>query len=236
MAKRNKNRRKRRRRLIGFMTFILILLIGVAAYIFLSDRGAIGGSKEEGEVSMNLGNNLEIIDFGPYSGPFVEDGTDEEVTDVLMLVIRNNGKETLKCANLSMKYGDEKAKFDLSTLLPGEEMIVLEKNRVLYSAEAKMSKMELKNREFFEEKLNLYEDDFQIIQSDGELEIENVSGIEAGGPVVIYYKNLSGNRYLGGITYSVVVEDGIEPTEIVQQAAEHFTLDNSELMYMTIGE
>lgn len=232
MAKK-RNRRKRRRRLIGFMTFILILLIGVAAYLYISDRGS---SKEEGALSMNLGNNLEIVDIGPYTGPFVEDGTDEEVTDVLMIVIRNNGKETLKHADLSMKYGDEKAKFEISTLLPDSEMIVLEKNRVAYSAEAKISKLELKNREFFEEKLNLYDDDFQIIQSDGEFEVENVSGIAAEGPVTIYFKNLSGNRYLGGITYSVVVEDGIAPTEIVQVAAEHFTLDNSELMYITIGE
>ena len=233
MAKKNKNRRKRRRRLIGFMTFILIALIGVAAYLFVTDGG---GKKEEGAVSMNLGNNLEIIDFGPYTGPFVEDGSNEEVTDVLMIVIRNNGKDILKGANLSMRYGEEKAKFDFSTLLPGEEMIVLEKNRLTYSAEAKMSKLELKNREFFEEELNLYDEDFQIIQSDGEFEVENVSGISAEGPITIYYKNLSGNRYLGGITYSVVIEEGIQPTEIVQTAAEHFTLDNSELMYMTIGE
>lgn len=227
-------KRKLRKRLIIVLSVILIALLGIAAYIFFNQYQ---GSQMEGEVSMKLGDGLEIVEVGPYTGAFVEDGTNAEVSDVLMVVIRNNGSQTVDNAELTMRYGEDKAKFFFSTLLPEQEIIVLEEERLAFSEENKIRKLELENIEFFEEEISMYEEEFQIMQDDWQLEVENVSGDTVEGPVTIYYKNLSENgRYIGGITYSVVVEDDVDYGEIITLVAENFTLDNSEIMYVTVGE
>ena len=65
----------------------------------------------------------------------MEDGTDEVVSNVLMIVVRNTSERTLQYAEISLKADGKEAVFNISTLPPGEEMVALEKNRTEYVSE-----------------------------------------------------------------------------------------------------
>lgn len=185
-----------------------------------------------GNKTIALEDGLVIIKIGSYDGKFVEDGTDEEVSDVLMIVVKNEGNETLQYAELNIEFENVKAEFDFSTLRPGEKMIVLEKNRLEYSTGMEVTSAKLENAVFFQEELSLCEDTIKISPLDGAMNIENISDNELSGTIWIYYKNKQGGRYLGGITYRATIEGGLGVGEIKQVMANHFSLENSEIMFV----
>ena len=81
---------------------------------------------------IDLGNGLVITDVGAYTGVFVEDGTDEQVEDVLMIEVYNYGIDPIQYAEISLG----EAEFVLTTLPVGETMRMLEKDRMAFDENA----------------------------------------------------------------------------------------------------
>ena len=102
---------------IGVLSVILCLLIGLAVYLQggVSETPGVtqtpavstatAQSTEESStaapdmtepdvtqepLNTHLGHDVELLDMGKYTGPFMEDGSDEIVSGVLMLEIVNN--------------------------------------------------------------------------------------------------------------------------------------------------
>ena len=71
---------------------------------------------------------------------------------------------------------------------------------------------------------------------EGALNLENISESVINAPIAIYYKNKSDGMYYGGITYRTVIENTMEAGEIVQIMTKHFSLDNSEIMFITYAD
>lgn len=182
-----------------------------------------------------LGHDVEILDIGTYTGLFMEDGTDELVSGVLMMKIVNNGEKAIQYAEITMNYGGQTARFSVSTLLPGATMILLEQNRLAYSADAGYSDLKMQNVAVFGEELSLCEDKLQIQILDGAINVTNVSGEDIPGEVRIYYKNYADDIYYGGITYVVRIQEGIKADQIKQIMASHFSAKGSVIMFVTCG-
>lgn len=186
-------------------------------------------------ISNTLGYDVELLDMGKYTGMFMEDGSDEIVSNVLMLKIINNGEEAIQYAEITMSYGGETAKFTVSTLLPGATMILLEQNRMEYSADAPCGNLEMKNVALFNEPLSLCEDKLEIQILDGAINVTNISGEDISGEVRIFYKNYADGIYYGGITYVVRIQDGIPADGVKQIMASHFSDTGSVIMFVTCG-
>lgn len=71
---------------------------------------------------------LVIEKMAPYSGMFVEDGTNANTTNVAMLMVQNKGDFPLEYTQICVEYGQEKLLFDISALPVGERLVVQEKN------------------------------------------------------------------------------------------------------------
>lgn len=67
-----------------------------------------------------IGNDLEIVSTGRYAGLFVEDGSDETVSDVFCIRVKNTGSTGVQYAHITLTRGGECYEFDITTLLPGE--------------------------------------------------------------------------------------------------------------------
>lgn len=219
--------RKNRKRLITALVSILFVLLGVLLFLCRDDDYG------QEDVSIQIGEDLEITRVESYSGRFVEDGSDEEVSDVMMIVIKNNGEQTLQYAELELICEDKLAEFAFSTLPPGKEMIILEKNRRNCLQDVEKAEIKLKNVVFFNEELNIHESTFSIEALEGALNVKNISEKDIAGQIAIYYKSVKGNSYYGGITYRVVIRDGLKSGEIQQIMTNHFLPDTSEVMFVT---
>lgn len=186
------------------------------------------------EASVNLGNGMRITEIGKYTGIYMEDGSDEIVSDVMMLAVKNEGEETIQYAEIKVPVGDEEAFFSLSTLTPGSTIILLEQNRMEY-VEAEYSTALAENVILFEEPLSLCEDKLKFQILDGALNVSNISGEDIGGDIIIYYKNSAADVFYGGITYRVRIEGGLKKDEIKQIMADHFSESGSSIMFVTCG-
>lgn len=215
------------------LTILVIILILIV--IEKNDQNNTNDNIVEQGGEISLDKNIVITSIEPYSGSFMEDGSDEDVENILMITVKNDGMQTLQYAEATLVFGDITAKFAFSTLKPGESMVVLEKNRLEYP-DKELTEHQIQNVVYFEENLNLCEDKFEISAMDGAFNVKNISGEDLSGNIAIYYKNKQDNIYYGGITYRVVIEGGIEKDGIRQVVTEHFKTDKSEVMFVSYTE
>lgn len=186
------------------------------------------------EVDINLGYGLYIRDVAKYTGIYMEDGSDEIVSGVLMIVVENTGDTDVQLAEIEMPVGKQTACFKLTTLPAGESVVLLETNRMEY-ANVSYTTAISKNVVLFQAPLSLCEDKIKLQILDGALNITNISGSDITGDVVIYYKNSSSDMLYGGITYRVTVTGGMAKDEIKQLTGSHFSASGSRIMFVTIG-
>lgn len=186
-------------------------------------------------VDQPLGKSLTVRSMGPYTGLYMEDGSDEMVSNVLMLEIENTGDYVLQYAEVTLPVGDAQAQFSLSTLFPGEKTIVLEKNRVTWSADAAYGDAEISNEVYFDQAPGLQADMLQAQLLDGGMNVTNVSGQDITGTIVIYYKNYQDGMYYGGITYRVRLEEGLQADQTIQIMSEHVHAENTKIVFITIS-
>lgn len=78
---------------------------------------------------MAIGNDLEIVSTGRYAGLFVEDGTDETVSDVFCIRVKNTGEQDVQYAHITLSRSGESYEFDISTLPAGQTVQALELSR-----------------------------------------------------------------------------------------------------------
>lgn len=189
-------------------------------------------------LSVLLRDCLEIQSVGGYTGTYMEDGTDELVTDVLMLKVVNVGEEAVEYAKITMKLGDETAEFALTTLQPGATVILLEKNRMAYdkSVNYRDAEVTCDNLALFDKPLSLNEDKISIQTLKGAINVTNISGEDISGRITVYYKNMAAGIYYGGITYRITLEDGLKAGEIRQIMASHFNESGSEILFVNITQ
>lgn len=185
------------------------------------------------DVTIPLGNQLKITDLGSYTGIFMEDGSDEIVSGVMMILLTNEGDQTLQYAEITLGNAqDEKAYFSASTLPPGCSAVLLEKNRKPFAPGYEA--IALDNVVFFQEEPGMLEDTVKIQAYQGAMNVTNISGADITGTIQIYYKNSAADVYYGGITYMAKIQGGLKSGETRQLMPSHFQSGSSTVMFVMI--
>lgn len=184
---------------------------------------------------IELTDGLQILHISSYAGIYMEDGSGEVVSDVMMLVLENTSDRDLQLVRISMEYSDYTAEFEVTNLPAGEKVVALERNRHPEPEEDYVS-VQTRNLVFFAEPMNLQEERIRITGRSGSLEVENISGEAITGDIYIYYKHSASDLLYGGITYRVSVRDGLEPGEKVSIAAGHYTADGCRILLVDCGD
>ena len=235
---------------------LLVLLAGIAAVCLMNnhknqiqdknkvtEESGLSGSKEEksqkeennaetgDEDNRMLPGDIEITEFGAYIGSYVEDGTDEFVENVAMIVLENQGEHYIQLANVTI---NDQYTFEVTTLFPGEKVLVLEKNRCPYEEGTSMRTAEISDVATFQEIPTMCEDILKVDVQENVLTISNIGGKEFKGGK-LFYKNRLDDQYLGGITYFVTLPQ-LEEGYAVQLASSHFEEGRSELLFVTYAE
>lgn len=199
--------------------------------VVLPEETTAGQPEEDPVVSLpiDLGEGLVIQHIGSYAGMYMEDGTNEPVTDVMMLILENTAEADLQLARIYMEYSTFTAEFEVTNLPAGEKVVLLEKNRHEATAENHQG-IEVKNVIYFPEAMSLQEERIKIEGHDGTLEVTNISGADIPGDIYFYYKHSASDLLYGGITYRVALRGGLKAGQSNMVIAGHYTPDTCRLL------
>lgn len=231
---------------IGIACLVVLCVLIIILFSLKKDKDSSSNKDDETkeasaqldsleDVNINLGYGVYITAVGKYTGMYMEDGSDEVVSGVLMITVENKGEQAIQYAEVLMPAGDKEAFFTMSTLTPGSKMILLEQNRMEYLEENYTTAIS-QNVVAFSQELSLCENKVKIQILDGVINITNVSGADIDEDIVIYYKNSAKDVFYGGITYRARIEGGLKKGEIKQIMASHCSETGSTIMFVTCGE
>lgn len=229
------HRKNKRQKKSSWFKYLLVLFL-VAAVVLLVKLPHKNKNEEntKEDVQIALEEELVITQVGSYSGSYMEDASDEQVSDVLMIVVENNNTKPLQYTEII--FGNNEAVFNLSTLNPGESVMVLEANKKAYEKDIADSEVVAKNTVFFDEALELHTDKLAIQPLDGGFNITNISENDITGEVMVYFKDYNEEILCGGITYRGAIQGGMKAGEIRQVMSDNFTEANTKVMFVTITE
>lgn len=232
---------------IGFLLFVVAVIAAIVLFsVSSSDKtpeteepvaempfDVPGFTMLEDAPHGDLNDKLSVSCMGTYSGCFLEDGSDEQVTDVLAVVVKNISSNLIEYGLITLDCGGETASFELSGLPANSYVLVMEKDRRAYDASAELSNLTCVQ---YAEPNNLIMDfgnDFNVYPSDGVINIENISGRDIQNDVSVFYKNFEYGLFMGGITYRARFSGGIPAGEIAQAIQPHYFTDTSAILYMS---
>ena len=233
----------------------LLLVLGAAVIGFAAwaVANAVGAEKQPEDI-LNSGNIViepveapEIEDkafmdglvtvekVGRYAGIFVEDGSDEIVSDVFAITVVNNSDKMLQYAQVVITCGGEEYTFDMSTIPVGARAQVLEKNKKALPEDLSGAQTVLTTVTEFQEAPSTYPEVFELTPFEYSVNIKNISKSDISGDVYVYYKTKVGDLYMGGITYRAKVTD-LAAGEEKSAYASHFYGSDSEILFVTYAK
>lgn len=163
---------------------------------------------------------LEVLNVGAYDGLFLEDGSDDEISGVAALVLRNCGKAAVEYVSISMTCGNTSLEFEGSDIPSGAMIVLQDKNRTAFSGGA-ISNCSATVAEL--DKLEMSENSVQITEnSNNSLTIKNVTN-KSLPCVRVFYKFYSDDEgsFVGGITYVAKITD-LHPDETQTILPSHY--------------
>ncbi len=237
-----KNKRKKRKN--GFLMFLLLGITLLAAVLVVAVRVHHGNEVKQPEmpgvstpapadsVSIDLGSGLEITNISRFAGSFIEDGSDDVLSDVCAITVKNNAAATVQYAHITLSIGEGSYEFDLSTLPSGASAQLLELSRQPLPESTDGLTASLSSFAPFDTEPTLCEDAISIDAQDTAITITNVSGSDITGQIYVYYKSAYGDLYIGGITYRTGVS-GLAAGESTTLYASHYSTAYSRIMFVT---
>ena len=231
--KKNKKAKKN-----NVILYLLLAVALVAAVIVVALRLSRGDGEPAAEpampgvstpapadsVSIDLGSGLEITNISRFAGSFIEDGSDDVLSDVCAI--------TVQYAHITLTGGEGSYEFDLSTLPSGASAQLLELSRQPLPESTDGLTASLTSFAPFDTEPTLCEDVISIDAQDTAITITNVSGSDITGQIYVYYKSAYGDLYIGGITYRTGVS-GLAAGESTTLYASHYSTAYSRIMFVT---
>ena len=184
--------------------------------------------------SIVLERGLKITKIGSYTGIYMEDGSNETVSGLMMVILKNTGSQDLQLARFTLEYEDFTAEFEVTNLPAGASVVTLERNRRDAAGAPKSAK--LSTVVFLQEKMTLLEDRLELSGSTGSIRVKNISDSDISGTVWVYYKYSAADILYGGITFRAKLTDGLKAGESAQIPAGHYNPNSVKFLWVTVED
>lgn len=236
--------RHHKRKVIGIITLIIALILIIfmicLRMLQMSDKQTASSSNSQ-LTSMaldpiDLGSGLKLIGLSEVTGNFPEDGSDEFVEKMLSAAFINEAEKTIQYASIQVMIGEETFSFALSTLPPGKSIRVFEADKKSMSETSEEISAEAEYIAYFQEEPSIHEEELEFTVSDGVITVKNISESDIDKEISVFYKNVSGDTYMGGITYRLRVPSGLAAGEEYKGNAMHASEKMTKVMFVTYGE
>lgn len=246
----NKKTKRASKAVAALLLVLGAAIIGLAAWLIADIVAAEkqpDGSQSSGSIIIEQVEAPDIEDkafldgivtvekVGRYAGIFMEDGSDEIVSDVFAITVVNNSDKMLQYAQVVITCGGEDYVFDMSTIPAGARAQVLEKEKKTVPKDLSGAQTVLNTITEFQEEPSLYPQVFEITALSHSIDIKNISKNNIDGDIYVYYKTKVGDLYMGGITYRAKVSD-LASGEEKSAYAGHFYENDSEILFVTYAK
>lgn len=202
---------------------LLALCVSAADQYTYAHRTAMPGIPTDIE-----GTFLQAVQLAAYEGPFWEDGTAEEVVDVAALVLENTGSHVVSEGAVVLDWGTDRMVFELSWLLPGERVVVLEKERKLFRT--------MRDARIYGWTTTLYPKQIGAVtvEETGDTElsfVNHTSDTIPGAAAMFKHYDVRSGMYIGGITYTMEVSQ-LQPGEVRSVTPWRYTSGYSRVVWV----
>lgn len=168
-----------------------------------------------------------------YTGAYVEDGSDDVVSDVTGLLLYNPGQRMVRFGAIALEQDGKQLYFFVYCLPPGGRCLILEKNRFRYEQKAVTECRELTMRWEYQ---NLYSEQLCYVGFGAQLTLANCSS-EQMRHVTLWYKQYDHEQecYLGGVAYSAHIFR-LKAQERRVLMPEHYHAGNAKVVTVELEE
>lgn len=241
-------KRRKTKNVLIVVTILIVLVIILAAFLLrfgisdieISSQGM--SSNEKGQQTeplqkpIDLGSGLKLTKLSEVTGNFPEDGSDEYVESMLSATFLNEGDKAIQYASVKVTVGEETYSFEFSTLPEEKTVRVFEANKKNLTGVPSAILAEIETIAYFQEEPSIYENDLEITISDGVICVKNISEKDINKEISVFYKTVSGDTFIGGITYRFRVPAGLAAGEEYKGIAMHASDKASKVLFVTYGE
>lgn len=215
---------------------ILVIAIVTAAVIciLVSRHGGKNDGRNLLSEKILMGEGIELQTLSDYTGPYVEDGSNEPISGVLAARFVNKTDRDLEYAVICLNIDGESYLFSLSAIPAGASVVALETEKKAVPEKITDIQAELHYQVFYTREMDLAADKLAISGETGSLRIKNISDSTIENTIYVCYKNVSGDAYLGGIAYRAKIAGGMAPGAEQKISAAHFD-SNSKIIFVSYG-
>ena len=178
---------------------------------------------------INLGYGVYLERVNNYTGIYMEDGSDELVSGVMMIRVTNTGEDDIQLMQIEVAYPEDTYRFQVTNLPAGSSAILLELSRQPKPEGDPISAV-ASNVVLFPENMTVDQTVYEISGAAGMMNVKNISGADIEGDIYVYYKYKMQDVFYGGITFRVTISGGLKAGEIRQVMATHFNPDNCQVV------
>ena len=166
-----------------------------------------------------------------YDGPYLEDGSNTEVVNVMGLLLQNTGAAGISRAQVVLQVGKVEFVFETDTIPPGAVVCVLEKSKAAFGQKnfTGCSGWALTEQGGWDN-WNVTVEEVAM----GTLAIKNQTD-KTLEQVRLYYKTWLAEVYVGGVTYVHEVQR-VEPGQTLNISPEHYARGYSKVLRVTVGQ
>lgn len=231
------NMKQKNKRLIVISALAIVIAVTciICYFIFKEDEAYKLDVELYETESIPLGSGLVITDIGKYTGIFVEDGSDEPVSGIMMIILKNISGKDLQYGEIYVEYPSHTAEFTVSNLPNNGSVVLLEKNKKKPTQKELLS-ARYENCVFFASAMDTMEETFEISGNNGAMNVKNISQTDIDSPIEVYYKNSSTSLFYGGITYKITIPTGVKAGKMAQLYSPHYDLSNCKVVDIVIKE
>ena len=174
------------------------------------------------------GTTLKVLRVAPYVGMYMEDGSNEEVSDIAMMLVENIGEEAVEYGKITMEYEGQTVSFVVTALPAGGKAIVQAADRSscpegdIHGCWAEVAYLP---------QLEMSESEVAVIDNgDNSLTVENLT--DETIPVVrVFYKYYMEEEdiFVGGITFTAKITD-LAAGEYITVSPSHFASGSGKVV------
>lgn len=171
--------------------------------------------------------DIVIQQVKAYSGIYIEDGSDKQVSNVAAIQVKNTSSKPLEFAQIQLYNGKKKLIFDVSTLPANSSAVVMEKNKAGFNSSSGvtyggttagyLSSLDKASNVKCEK-----------VKNNG-IKVTNTSKKDIPCVRIFYKYKSSEGYYVGGITYTAKVEN-LKAGESQTVYPSHFDSDGGQIM------
>lgn len=179
-------------------------------------------------------SSLMIQRVQAYDGSYVEDGSNDQVSDVAAILVTNTGDQCVEYADITLISEEGTLKFSLTALGSGASCIIAEADKTAYKTQ---DYTECTVESAFLDEMEMSETLVEVKEiKSGALTVKNISNDKIPGIRVFYkYYDEENQVYIGGAAYNAQVTD-LEPGYSKLVTPDHYVSGQSKVIMVRTYE